>query len=145
MQKSRFKILFLCTGNSARSIIAEYVLRQKGKGRFDVFSAGVKPKGPPHPMALAILQENFQIDASDARSKSVDEFQNVEFDFVITVCDNARETCPVFFGGAKTLHHSFDDPASATGSGDERAATFKRVRDELREYLRNFAADRRVS
>jgi arsenate reductase (thioredoxin) len=69
-------------------------LRQKGKGRFDVFSAGVKPQGAPHPVALAILRDNFQIDASDARSKSVDEFQNVQFDFVITVCDNARKLAP---------------------------------------------------
>jgi arsenate reductase (thioredoxin) len=97
-QKSRFKTLFLCTGNSARSILAEYLLRKVGKDRFEVYSAGVNPKTAPHPMALAILQDNFQIDASNARSKSMEEFKDVEFDFVITVCDNAREACPVWPG-----------------------------------------------
>jgi protein-tyrosine-phosphatase len=105
-QKSRFKTLFLCTGNSARSILAEYLLRKAGKGRFEVFSAGVNPKGTPHPIALAILRDNFQIDTSDARSKSVDEFKDVEFDFVITVCDNAREACPVWPGRPIVAHWS---------------------------------------
>jgi arsenate reductase len=131
MQKSRFKILFLCTGNSARSIIAEYVLRQKGKGRFDVFSAGVRPKGAPHPMALAILQENFQIDASDARSKSVDEFQNVEFDFVITVCDDAQEACPVSPGRPIIAHWSSPDPSKVEGDQNTVREAFWKVTQEI--------------
>jgi arsenate reductase (thioredoxin) len=115
MQKSRFKTLFLCTGNSARSILAEYLLRKAGRDRFEVFSAGVNPKAAPHPIALAILRDNFQIDASDARSKSVDEFKDVEFDFVITVCDKARETCPVWPGRPIIAHWSSPDPSKVEG------------------------------
>lgn len=110
-QKSRFKTRFLCTGNSARSILAEYLLRKAGKDRFEVFSAGVNPKDAPHPIALAILRDNFQIDTSDARSKSVDEFKDIEFDFVITVCDNAREACPVWPGRPIVAHWSSPDPS----------------------------------
>ena len=131
MHKSRFKILFLCTGNSARSIIAEYVLRQKGKGRFEVFSAGVKPKDAPHP----ILRDNFQIDTSDARSKSVDEFQNVEFDFVITVCDNAREACPVWPGRPIVAHWSSPDPSKVEGDQDTVKEAFWKVTQEINRRI----------
>jgi arsenate reductase (thioredoxin) len=93
MQKPRLKTLFPCTGNSARSIFAEYLLRKAGGERFEVFSAEVNPQAAPHPIALAILRDNFQIDISDVRSKSVDEFKDDKFDLVITVCDNAREVC----------------------------------------------------
>jgi arsenate reductase (thioredoxin) len=103
-QKSHFKTLFLCTGNSARSILAEYLLRKVDNDRFEVYSVGVNPKSAPHPMALAILRDNFQIDASNARSKSVQEFKDVEFDFVITVCDDAREACPVWLGRPIIAH-----------------------------------------
>jgi arsenate reductase len=131
MQKSRFKLLFLCTGNSARSILAEYILRQKGKGRFDVFSAGVKPKGAPHPIALAILRENFQIDTSDARSKSVDEFKDAEFDFVITVCDDAREACPVWPGKPIVAHWSSPDPSKVEGDQETVKEAFRKVTQEI--------------
>jgi arsenate reductase (thioredoxin) len=107
MSISRFKTLFLCTGNSARSILAEYLLRKADEDRFEVFSAGVNPKSNPHPIALAILRDNFQIDTSTARSKSVNEFKDVEFDFVITVCDDAREACPVWPGRPIIAHWSW--------------------------------------
>jgi len=107
------KILFLCTGNSARSILAEYILRKKDPIRFETFSAGSHPKDKPHPLALKILKERYLIDASDARSKSWSEFEGVHFDFVITVCDNARETCPVWPGQPITAHWGSPDPAAA--------------------------------
>ena len=117
--KSRFKILFLCTGNSARSIFAEYLLRRIAPQLFEVHSAGASPKSAPHPAALAVLRETFDIDASQARSKSWDEFLGEEFDFVITLCDNARETCPVWPGQPILAHWNSPDPAAS--EGDERA------------------------
>ena len=105
--------------------------------RFEVESAGTKASFV-RPEAIAAMQE-LGIDISGQRSKNVDEFEGQQFDYVITVCDNARETCPVFFGAAEKLHRSFEDPAAATGSDEERLAVFRRVRDELRAYLREFA------
>ena len=96
--KPRFKILFLCTGNSARSIFAEYLLKEIASVRFETYSAGASPKPAPHPLALQILREDFRIDASDAYSKSWEEFKDAQFDFVIPLCDNAKETCPVWPG-----------------------------------------------
>ena len=108
------KVLILCTGNSARSIIGEYLLRVKGKGRFEVHSAGAKPTGRVNPLAVWVLKDRFNIDASDARSKSWDEFKDVKFDYVITVCDNAaNETCPVLFGDFVKAHWGQPDPAAA--------------------------------
>ena len=98
MSHPPYKVLILCTGNSARSIIAEYLLRRKGKGRFETYSAGSHPTGKVNPLALWVLKEQYDIDASDARSKSWEEFKDVKFDFVITVCDSAKETCPFFPG-----------------------------------------------
>jgi len=115
------KILFLCTGNSARSILAEYILRKKDPYRFETFSAGSHPKDSPHPRALQILKERFLIDASDARSKSWDEFRGVNFDFVLTVCDNARETCPVWPGQPIVAHWGSPDPAAAPEEKAEAA------------------------
>ena len=94
MTPAPHKVLILCTGNSARSIIAEYLLRTKGRGRFEAFSAGSKPTGTVNPLALWVLRDRYAIDAGNARSKSWDEFSGVKFDFIITVCDNAREACP---------------------------------------------------
>jgi arsenate reductase len=130
-QKSRFKTLFFCTGNSARSILAEYLLRKAGKGRFEVFSAGVNPKGTPHPIALAILRDNFQIDTSDARSKSVEEFKDVEFDFVITVCHNAREACPVWPGRPIVAHWSSPDPSKTEGDEGAVSEAFWQVAQQI--------------
>jgi arsenate reductase len=135
MEKKR--VLILCTGNSARSQMAEGLLRHGAGERFDVESAGTKP-GIVRPEAIAAMKE-LGIDISGHRSKHVDEFEGQRFDYVITVCDHARESCPLFFGAATRLHRSFDDPASLNGSEEERLALFRRVRGELRNYLAEFA------
>jgi arsenate reductase (thioredoxin) len=135
MEKKR--VLILCTGNSARSQMAEGLLRHDAGDRFEVESAGTKPSRV-RPEAIAAMRE-LGIDISGHRSKSADEFGGRQFDYVLTICDNAKESCPVFFGTAKRLHHSFDDPAALDGSEDERLALFRRVRGELREYLSEFA------
>jgi arsenate reductase (thioredoxin) len=135
MEKAR--VLILCTGNSARSQMAEGLLRHDAGERFDVESAGTRP-GTVRPEAIAVMKE-LGIDISGQRSKHVDEFEGQRFDYVITVCDNAKESCPVFFGAAERLHHSFDDPAALNGSEEERLMMFRRVRGELRAYLAEFA------
>jgi len=130
------RVLILCTGNSARSQMAEGLLRHDAGDRFEVESAGTKP-GSVRPEAITVMREA-GIDIAGQRSKHVDEFTGQQFDYVITVCDNARETCPVFFGKAQNLHRDFDDPAAVPGSEEQRLAVFRRVRDELRSYLRDF-------
>ena len=133
------KVLILCTGNSARSQMAEGLLRYDAGDLFEVQSAGTQPS-IVRPEAIAAMK-GVGIDISSHRSKNVLEFQGKWFNYVITVCDNARENCPVFFGAMKRQHHSFDDPAAVTGTEGERMAAFTRVRDELRGYLRDFASD----
>ena len=135
---AKIKVLILCTGNSARSQIAEGLLREIGGKKFTVESAGVI-KSFVRPQAIEAMKE-IGIDISGHRSKSVDEFTGQEFDYVITVCDNAKESCPVFPSNVKRIHWSFDDPAEATGSEEEKLAIFRRVRDEIREKLREFAS-----
>ena len=130
------RVLILCTGNSARSQMAEGLLRHDAGDRFEIESAGTNP-GPVRQEAMAVMREA-GIDITGHRSKHVDEFAGQQFDYVITVCDNARETCPVFFGKGRQLHHNFEDPAAYTGSEEERLGVFRRVRDALRGYLRNF-------
>jgi arsenate reductase len=131
------RVLILCTGNSARSQMAEGLLRHDAGERFEVESAGTSATFV-RPEAVAVMRE-LGIDISGHRSKNVDEFAGQSFDYLITVCDNARETCPVFFGGAKKLHRDFADPAALIGPDEERIALFRRVRDELRGYLQQFA------
>jgi len=133
------RVLILCTGNSARSQMAEGLLRHDAGRRFSVESAGTKP-GIVRPEAIAVMRE-LGIDIAGHRSKSVAEFEGQQFDVVITVCDNARETCPVFFAASERRHHDFEDPAAAEGSDEVRLAAFRRVRDQLRAYLQDFAAD----
>jgi len=135
---ARKRVLILCTGNSARSQMAEGLLRHDAGDRFEVESAGTKPS-IVRPEAIAAMRE-LGIDISGHRSKSVEEFDGQQFDYVITVCDSARESCPAFFGRAKKLHRDFDDPAALDGSEAERLALFRRVRDQLRRYLSDFAA-----
>jgi arsenate reductase (thioredoxin) len=130
------RVLILCTGNSARSQMAEGLLRHDAGDRFEVESAGTKPSHV-RPEAIAAMKE-LGIDISGHRSKSVDEFVGRQFDYVLTVCDNAKESCPIFPGQTVTIHHNFEDPAALQGSEEERLAAFRRVRDELREYLRAF-------
>jgi arsenate reductase len=134
----RKRVLILCTGNSARSQMAEGLLRQMGGDSFEVASAGVSPSSV-RPEAIAAMRE-VGIDISGHRSKSVDEFTHQEFDYVITVCDNANEQCPAFPGDTKRIHWSFDDPAAANGDDEERRSVFRRVRDEIRDRLRSFVA-----
>jgi arsenate reductase len=130
-------VLFVCTGNSARSIMAEALLRLHGKDRFEVFSAGTEPRGV-NPLTLRVLSDA-GIDASRARSKSVQEFVGQPFDYVITVCDQAREACPVFPGAGESQHWGYEDPAEATGSEEERLAVFQRVFTAIGERVQLFA------
>jgi arsenate reductase (thioredoxin) len=131
------RVLILCTGNSARSQMAEGLLRYDAGERFEVESAGTKPSFV-RPEAITVMRE-VGIDICGHRSKSVKEFDGQKFDYVITVCDSARESCPAFFGAAERRHHNFDDPAALDGSEEERLNLFRRVRDELRGYLGEFA------
>ena len=130
------RVLILCTGNSARSQMAEGLLRRLGGNRFEVFSAGTEPSRV-NPLAIEAMNE-VGIDVGGHRSKSVDEFRGQEFDYVITVCDRAKEHCPVFPGRTERIHWSFDDPAEAVGERGERLAVFRRVRDEIEGRLREF-------
>src|SRR6266478_4234913 len=127
MQFKPYKVLFLCTGNSARSVFGEYLLRRIGGSRFVVYSAGSFPTGTVNPFAVRVLRDVYHIDAGDARSKSWEEFQGTEFDFVITVCDQARETCPVWPGQPIIAHWGSPDPALATGTDEEILQQFKQV------------------
>lgn len=129
-------VLILCTGNSARSQMAEGLLRHDAGDRFEVFSAGVKPSSV-RPEAIAVMRE-LGIDLAGHRSKHVDEFAGQKFDYVLTVCDNARESCPIFPGATVMIHRNFTDPAAASGPEAERLALFRRVRDQIRQYLRTF-------
>ena len=134
MKKS---VLILCTGNSCRSQMAEGFLRSFDKS-LDVFSAGTKPAASVHPLAVKVMREEW-IDISTHTPKSVDEFLNRAFDYVITVCDGARESCPLFVGKVEhRLHIGFEDPAEATGSKEEVLAVFRRVRNEINLRFRQF-------
>lgn len=138
---ARKRVLILCTGNSARSQMAEGILRQIAGNDFEVASAGVAPSHV-RPEAIKVMGE-LRIDISDHRSKSVDEFLGQEFDFVITVCDNANEQCPVFPGKTKRIHWSFEDPAAALGDEPARLTVFRRVRDEIKIRLETFTQSNR--
>ena len=131
------KILILCTGNSCRSQMAEGFLRSFDPG-LEVYSAGTAPSDRVHPKAVVVMKEK-GIDLSGHRPKKVDEFLDKSFDYVITVCDQAKESCPIFLGEVKNrLHFGFDDPAEATGSEEEIYAVFRRVRDEIAERMAVF-------
>jgi arsenate reductase len=130
------RVLILCTGNSARSQMAEGLLRSFGGDRFQVCSAGTRPT-IVRPEAIAVMSE-LGIDLSRHHTKHVREFDSQHFDYVITVCDNANESCPVFSGDTERIHWSFPDPAAVAGSETERLAAFRRVRDALAERFRDF-------
>ncbi len=134
MDKKR--VLILCTGNSARSQMAEGLLRHEAADVFDVFSAGTHPSHV-RPEAVKVLDE-LGIDISAQRSKSIHEFAAKAFDYVITVCDRAKESCPVFPGTATRIHWSLDDPAAVTGTEQERLAAFRDIRDQISIRLRQF-------
>jgi arsenate reductase len=131
-------ILVLCTGNSARSQMAEGLLRRAAGDRFDIFSAGTKPSSL-RAEAIAVMAE-IGIDISGQRSKSVDEFIGRPFRYVITVCDNARESCPVFPAQTERLHWGFEDPAAVEGTLAERAAAFRRIRNQIAQRVEGFVA-----
>ncbi|MDD5615171.1 MAG: arsenate reductase ArsC [Candidatus Methanoperedens sp.] len=127
------KVLFLCTENSCRSQMAEGILRHLMGDKFEVESAGTRHSAV-NPIAIRVMAE-IGIDISEHRSKSVDEFQGMSFDLIITTCDAARETCPVFPGKARHLHWSFNDPAAVRGSEDEILSAFRKVRDEIKQRI----------
>ena len=130
------RILVLCTGNSARSQMGEGLFRHEGGGAYEVESAGTKPS-LVRPEAIAAMQE-IGIDISGHRSKSVDEFTGQQFDYVVTVCDNARDVCPVFPAGTERIHWSFEDPAAVEGSEEVRLSAFRRIRDQIQERVKVF-------
>jgi arsenate reductase len=136
----RRKILFLCTGNSARSIFAEFFMNRAGKNRFIAYSAGSQPAGAVNPFALRVLRDLYKIDTSRARSRSWDEFNNLSFDFVITVCDNAREACPSFPGQPIVAHWGIPDPTLATGNHEQKLRSFKDAALQIQRRIDLFCA-----
>ncbi|RBP36625.1 arsenate reductase [Roseimicrobium gellanilyticum] len=135
-------ILILCTGNSCRSHLAEGILREALGQGYQVRSAGSKPAGYVHPLAIKAMAE-IGLDISAHRSKHLDEFLNGEVETVITVCGNADQACPMFPGQVNRHHFPFDDPAHATGTEEEQYAVFRRVRDEIRAVFGAYAAGRK--
>jgi len=131
------RVLILCTGNSCRSQMAQALWESLAGARWEVASAGSRPSGYVHPLAIRAMQE-LGIDISANTSKSLDLFQHEAFDLVVTVCDNARESCPVFPGAKASLHWPFDDPAVVTGTEEERMLEFRRVRDEIKNRIATF-------
>jgi len=130
------RVLFICTKNSARSQMAEALVHHDLAGRVEAFSAGTEPSSV-HPMAVVVMKE-VGIDIAHHRSKSMDEFADKKFDYVITLCDQANESCPVFFGGTQRLHMGFDNPAAVPGSEAEKLSAFRKVRDQIREKVVGF-------
>ena len=133
------KVLFVCTGNSCRSQMAEGILRHYGKDKFEVFSAGLEPSYV-HPLAIKAMAES-GIDLTGQHSKTVNELLEEEFSYVITVCDSAKERCPVFPGKYNAIHWSIEDPASAEGTENERINVFRRVRQNILERINHFISD----
>jgi arsenate reductase len=142
-RETKTRVLFLCTGNSCRSQMAEGALRELAGDRFEASSAGTIPTRI-NPLAVRVMAE-IAIDISEQRSKSVVEMMGEQFDYVVTVCDNARESCPIFPGGATRLHWSFDDPASVAGTEEEQLEIFRRVRDEIVSRIREFISTRHLA
>jgi arsenate reductase len=130
------KILVLCTGNSCRSQIAEGYLRCFAKDKAEIYSAGIETHGV-NPKAVATMKEN-GIDISHHTSNNINEYKNIDFDFVITVCDNAKENCPYFPTSATIFHNNFRDPAKAIGTDEEINQQFRNVRDEIKKYCEKF-------
>ena len=133
------RVLILCTGNSCRSQMAEYLWNQIGGGAWRAESAGSNPAGYVHPLAINVMNE-IDLDLSAADSKHVDQFIEQPIDLVVTVCDSAKETCPVLPYAQETLHWPFEDPADATGSDEERLEFFRKVRDQIRERIETYLA-----
>lgn len=132
-------ILVLCTGNSCRSQMAEGYLRHFANGKADIYSAGVETHGV-NPIAIAIMKED-GIDISNHFSNHIDEYSEIDFDFVITVCDNAKERCPFFPSKAKKFHHNFPDPAKSEGTDEEINEHFRQVRQQIKAYCEEFVLE----
>jgi arsenate reductase len=130
------KVLFICTHNSARSQMAEGLVNHDLAGKVQAFSAGTEPSSV-HPLAIAAMKE-VGIDISRHRSKSIDEFAGEKFDFVITLCDQAAESCPVFFGGTQRTHMGFPDPSGVEGTEKEKLSFFRKLRDRIRKEVVDF-------
>lgn len=130
------KVLFVCTKNSVRSQMAEGLVNHDLSGRFEAFSAGTEPSFV-HPLAIKVLRET-GIDISHHRSKGLEEFSQNQFDFIITLCDHAAETCPVFFGGTRRMHMAFPDPSGVMGTDEERLSFFRKLRDQIRKEIIEF-------
>ncbi len=135
-QVAPIRVLFVCTHNSARSVMAEVLLRKRGGDAFEVSSAGTEP-GEVRPLTLRVLSEG-GLDTSGLRSKSVSEFLDQPFDYVITVCDQARQTCPVFPGSGESLHWGYEDPSQATGTEEEQLAVYRRVFIQIGNRINQF-------
>jgi len=133
------RILVLCTGNSCRSQIAEGYLRQFAGNKAEIFSAGIETHGV-NPRAISIMKED-GIDISSHTSNNINEYRNMDFDYVITVCDSAKESCPYFPSRAKQFHHNFPDPAKAKGSEEQITQAFRSVRDQIKEYSKEFVME----
>lgn len=138
-QTMKKKILFLCTKNSVRSQMAEGLMNHFRGNEFDACSAGVDPLWV-HPLAIEVMKE-IGIDIATHRSKHIDEFKLTPIDYVVSLCDSAASTCPLFDGGGKRIHHAFNNPADAEGTEEEKKNVFRRVRDELKDYILSFASD----
>ena len=137
---SKKRVLILCTGNSCRSQMAQVIWNDVGGDDWIAESAGSAPAGYVHPLAIAALQE-IGLETEGLESKSTDQFKDQPFDLAVTVCDNAKDTCPVMPGINQTIHWPFDDPADATGSDDEKMAVFRRVREEIKAEIKSYLRD----
>ncbi|MEW4488014.1 arsenate reductase ArsC [Thalassoglobus sp. JC818] len=131
------RVLILCTGNSCRSQMAEALWESLGAGKWESHSAGSKPSGYVHPLAVQVMSE-LGIDISSYESKSVGQIEDQDFDLVVTVCDNARESCPVLPGAKSVLHWPFEDPADATGTDVQKLEVFRRIRDEIKQKISGY-------
>jgi len=137
------RVLFICTKNSARSQMAEALANHDLAGKYEAFSAGTEPSSV-HPLAIDVMKE-LGIDISRNRSKGLEEFAGQEFDYVITLCSQADEACPVFFGGTRKMHMGFSDPAATAGSDEEKITAFRRVRDLIRDQVVGFLVKQGVT
>ena len=134
------RVLILCTGNSCRSQMAEELWEQLGKGEWESESAGSKPSGYVHPLAIKAMSE-LGVDLSENTSKHLDQFTDQNFDLVVTVCDNAKESCPVFPNATQVYHWPFEDPADATGSEEEQLVVFRKIRDQIKDKIQSYLAE----
>ncbi|MCL5997899.1 MAG: arsenate reductase ArsC [Chloroflexi bacterium] len=138
MQTNRLRVLFICTGNSARSQMAEAMLRTLSGGRIDVFSAGSAPRPEIHPLARRVMLEKYNLDMAGQHPKPIEQYIGQHFDYIIAVCNKAAEACPVFPGDPERINWFYDDPAAATGTEEQRYRAFEKVAREMMLRLRTW-------